>query len=829
MDLLLSLLLLLLLIAAAIYRELPLWQGSILLVLAGWLLGYVSPALHHPLLWLPVVAVLLVLNIPALRRPLLSATLKRKLATLLPPMSVTEREALEAGTAWWDKELFSGKPDWDWFAATELPQLTEREQAFLDNEVETLCGMLDEWRIQHELKDLPPEVWRFLKEKGFFGFIIPPAYGGLGFSPYAQSCVMTKLASRSITAAVSAMVPNSLGPGELLLEFGTDAQKQRWLPGLANGTEIPCFGLTGPEAGSDAGSIPDRGIVCYGEHEGQSVLGIRLTFAKRWITLAPVATVVGLAFKLFDPDLLLDKLAANNGANTNNAQQAERGRIDYGITCVLLPANHPGVEIGLRHNPSAPFMNGPVSGTDIFIPIDWIIGGPVMAGKGWRMLMHCLGAGRGISLPAVATAGSKVCYRSVGAFARIREQFHTSVGRFEGVQEATAEIAADAYTLEALRQWVTRSLGNGSPAVVTAIAKYHSTEMMRHVVDRAMDVFGGRGIQLGPRNPIGLVYQGVPLGITVEGANIMTRSLIIFGQGAMRCHPFLFEEFQLLAEPDSPAVLARFDKVLFKHIGFTSNRLLRTFAHGWWGRWLDGGPRNAPEFARPWYALIDRFSAILAITADVALLVMGGKLKMRELLSARLGDALSQLFIASSVLKYHASLPSDSVNDTHAEYALQQAFIKTQQALLGFFANFPVRWLGAVLKFLAFPLGVPVAPISDQLVRELGAAIMAPSAVRNALSECCYRSSDEHDALGRLEVTWQLLLELEAPLQAMHKAQRKGEINGTTFDEQLAEAIDKGIVAPAERHKLSEYERLRRECLLTDVFDRELRALQGAA
>ncbi|HSB96194.1 MAG TPA: acyl-CoA dehydrogenase, partial [Spongiibacteraceae bacterium] len=807
MAFLLALVLWLLLVAAAVYRELPLWLGSVLAAVAWWLLGYMSPALQHPLLWLPLFAVLFILNVPALRRPLFSARVKRQLATLLPPMSVTEREALEAGTAWWDKELFSGKPDWQWFADTALPQLTAREQAFLDNEVETLCDMLDEWQIQHELKDLPPEVWGFLKEKGFFGFIIPPEYGGLGFSPYAQSCVMTKLATRSITAAVSAMVPNSLGPGELLLAYGTDAQKQRWLPGLASGAEIPCFGLTGPEAGSDAGSIPDRGVVCYGQHEGETVLGIRLTFAKRWITLAPVATVVGLAFKLFDPDLLLETTAAGADRTAENAAPASgaataKDRTEYGITCVLLPANHPGVEIGLRHNPSAPFMNGPVSGTDIFIPIDWIIGGPAMAGKGWRMLMHCLGAGRGISLPAVATAGSKVCYRAVGAFGRIREQFHTSVGRFEGVQEATAEIAASAYTLEALRQWVTRSLSEGSPAVVTAIAKYHSTEMMRHVVERAMDVFGGRGIQLGPRNPIGLVYQGVPLGITVEGANIMTRSLIIFGQGAMRCHPYLFEEFQLLAEPDSSATLARFDTVLFKHIGFTSNRLLRTGVLGWWGRWLDSGPRAAPDFARPWYRHIDRFSAILAITADVGLLVMGGKLKMRELLSARLGDTLSQLFIASSILKYHASLPADAINDLHAEYALQQAFVKAQHALLGFYANFPVRWLGGLLKLLAFPFGVPVAPVADRLVRELGDAIMAPSSVRDALSDCCYRSVDEHDALGRLELTFQLLLEIDAPLQALRKAQRKGEIGGVTFAEQLAEAVDRGIVAAADRHKL---------------------------
>jgi acyl-CoA dehydrogenase len=381
-----------------------------------------------------------------------------------------------------------------------------------------------------------------------------------------------------------------------------------------------------------------------------------------------------------------------------------------------------------------------------------------------------------------------------------------------------------------MRQWVTRSLGHGgSPAVVTAIAKYHSTEMMREAVDHAMDVFGGRGIQLGPRNPIGLAYQGVPLGITVEGANIMTRSLIIFGQGSMRCHPYLFEEFQLLAEPDSPKVLEQFDAVLFRHIGYSVNRVLRALVHGWFGRWIDTGPAQAPAMGQPWYRLIDRFSAILAVTADVGLLTLGGKLKMRELLSARLGDTLSQLFIASSILKYHASLPENARNDLHAQYALHNAFDKAQQALLGFYENFPVRWLGAMLKFLAFPFGVPVRPVSDEMIRELGAAIMEPGPVRDAIGACCYRSTDEHDALGRLETTFQLLLQLEEPLQQLRKARRNEAISGETFTEELDDAIEKGFVLPGLRTRMLDYERLRHECLLTDVFDSELRELRGAA
>ena len=798
-------------LAVLIYVELPLLPASALAVVAWWLLGFFSPAMHNVFLLLLILAPFVILNVPLLRQRLISARVKVALAKLLPPMSITEREALEAGTAWWDKELFSGKPDWDLFSRTQLPVLTNAEQSFLDNEVEQLCAMLDEWQIHHELKDLPPEAWQFLKDKGFFGLIIPPQYGGKGFSPYAQSSVMTKIATRSITAAVTAMVPNSLGPGELLMHFGTDAQKQRWLPGLAAGTELPCFGLTGPEAGSDAGSIPDRGIVCMGEHDGQQVLGLRLTFAKRWITLAPVATVVGLAFKLYDPEHLL----------------GDQNKSDYGITCALIPAKHPGVHIGLRHNPGAPFMNGPVSGTDVFIPAEWIIGGPQMAGKGWRMLMHCLGAGRGVSLPAMATASSKVCYRVVGAFASVREQFHSPIGRFEGVQEATAEIAALAYTLEAMRLWVTRGLLEGTPSVVTAIAKYHATEMMRTSIDHSMDVLSGRGIQLGPRNPIALAYQAVPIAITVEGANIMTRSLMIFGQGAMRCHPYLYEEFQVLAE-QGDAALHKFDKLLFKHAGFSASRFLRVVKLGF----LPGTaaiPTDALPFARPWFQRIARFSAILAITADVGLLIMGGKLKVREMLSARLGDVLSQLFIASSILKYHASLPNEPVNDWHAEYALRRSFIATQRALLAFYDNFPVRWVGNLLRRLAFPFGLPVNHGSDNLVRELGNAIMQPQSVRDAVSECCYRNEDETQASGRIEAAFQLLQTVGESLSVMRKAARKNEIQGDNFAEQLDSAIHSGIIAMSEREDLLCYEHLRRECLYTDVFDFELNEVQGAA
>ncbi|MBS5201053.1 MAG: acyl-CoA dehydrogenase, partial [Acinetobacter sp.] len=501
------------------------------------------------LLGIPLIALSIIILFAPLRFNLITQPAYKTLANSMPSISTTEQEALEAGTSWWEKELFMGAPDWSQFEKYPYPTLSAEEQSFIDNEVELLCSMLDEWEIHHHLKDLPPEVWQFIKDKGFLGLIIPKSFGGKEFSSFAQSRIMSKIASRSLTTAVSCMVPNSLGPGELLMHYGTDAQKQQYLPGLAKGEEIPCFGLTSPEAGSDAGAIPDSGVVCYGEYEGAQVLGLRMNFSKRWITLAPIATVVGLAFKLYDPEGLL----------------GDKNKTEYGITCALIPASHTGVKIGARHYPGSPFMNGTVEGEDIFIPIDWIIGGQENAGKGWRMLMECLGVGRGISLPALATAAGEMSYLTVGAFAKIRQQFNISVGKFEGVQEATSEIASDAYMLEAFRYLVTCGLNQGgTPAVMTAMAKYYATETMRKVVNHGMDIAGGRAIQLGPRNFLALTYQAIPIAITVEGANILTRSLMIFGQGSMRCHPYLFEELQLLQSEDKNNSVKKFDDLLFK-------------------------------------------------------------------------------------------------------------------------------------------------------------------------------------------------------------------------------------------------------------------------
>lgn len=800
--LIISLLAIWALVALLTYRQVALSAASAVVFIA-WL---VAGALDHRLLslWvlLPLVAVLAILNIGFLRRAFLTTPVFGILKKTMPSMSVTEREALEAGTTWWEKELFSGKPNWNEFAQISLPQLTVEEQSFLDNEVNELCEMLNEWDIYHTRKDLPPEAWQYLKDKNFFGLIIPKEYGGRDFSPYAQSRIMSKIASRSGTAAVTAMVPNSLGPGELLMKYGTEEQKNRWLPGLAKGTEIPCFGLTGPEAGSDAGSIPDVGIVCKGMHEGKEVLGLRMTYSKRWITLAPVATVVGLAFKLQDPDGLL----------------GDASKKEYGITCALVPANHPGMEIGKRHNPGSPFMNGPVFGKDVFIPIDWIIGGAAMAGKGWRMLIECLGAGRGVSLPALSTASSEYNYRLVGAYSRIRRQFNTEIGKFEGVQEATADIAGTAYTLEAMRQLVTKGLETGAPAVMTAMAKFHATEMMRKSVEHSMDVVGGRAIQQGPRNFLVYSYHSVPVAITVEGANILTRSLMIFGQGAMRCHPYLFQEMQAMQLESHSDGIKAFDKLFTSHLGHVFSNALRTKILGFTRGHFSSVPENADDFSSRWYQRINLLSASFATMSDVALAVLGGNLKRRELLSARLGDIHSQLFIACAILKFHSAHPRTRAEDAHAEFAVATALYKAQEALTDFANNFPVRFVSKMIKFITMPYGNLIAKPSDDLVRELGDLMMEENAVRLRLAQYVYVCHDPEDAAGRVESTYQMLLALGPLWNTWLKSQSK--LSGVTMADKLQDAVNKNIIQPQDVERLMQYDARRFDCILTDAFDK---------
>jgi len=756
-------------------------------------LGVVGTAVALALLAPPAV----VLNVPALRQRVLSARLLGVFRRVLPPVSDTEREALEAGDTWWEADLFRGRPDWQRLLDTRITRLSDEERAFIDNQVETLCGMLDEDRIVRRDRDMGREVWDYLRRERFFSLIIPKRYGGREFSSLAQSTVVSKISTRSLSAAVTVMVPNSLGPGELLLKYGTEAQRAHWLPRLADGREIPCFALTGPDVGSDAGSMPDYGIVCRGEHEGREVLGVRISFSKRYITLAPVATVLGLAFRLHDPDHLLG------------------GREEVGITCALIPADHPGVRIGQRHFPMGlAFMNGPIEGEDVFIPLEWIIGGQEMAGRGWRMLVECLSVGRAISLPALGTAAGKVAYRMTGAYARIRRQFRLPIGRFEGVQEAMARIAGGTYTLEAARL-LTASAGDLGvrPSVVSAIAKYHMTERMRGIVNDAMDVHAGRAVIFGPRNYLGYAYQAVPVGITVEGANILTRSLMIFGQGAIRCHPFVLDEMEAARADD----VAAFDRLLFRHVGYTVNRGVRAFVLGLTGARAARSP-VAGETAR-YYRELERMSAALAFVSDVAMARLGGDLKRRERLSARLGDVLSQLYLASAVLKYHHDAGQPAAEMPYVRWAVEHALLEIQRAFEGFFDNLPGRGLGAALRWLVFPLGRPYRAPSDRLGSALAGAMMETGAVRDRISADMYLGDGPDDAIGRMEETFALLQQAEPAYERFLKAVARGELAGRTFEARLDAARESGVLDADEAALVARYEGLRRDAIATDVFE----------
>lgn len=758
------------------------------------------------LLGIPIIALSIIILVEPLRFNLITKPAYKTLANSMPSISTTEQEALEAGTSWWEKELFMGAPDWSQFEKYPYPTLSEEEQSFIDNEVELLCSMLNEWEIHHHLKDLPPEVWQFIKDKGFLGLIIPKSFGGKEFSSFAQSRIMSKIASRSLTTAVSCMVPNSLGPGELLMHYGTDAQKQQYLPGLAKGEEIPCFGLTSPEAGSDAGAIPDSGVVCYGEYEGAQVLGLRMNFSKRWITLAPIATVVGLAFKLYDPEGLL----------------GDKNKTEYGITCALIPASHAGIKIGARHFPGSPFMNGTVEGEDVFIPIDWIIGGQENAGKGWRMLMECLGVGRGISLPALATAAGEMSYLTVGAFAKIRQQFNISVGKFEGVQEATSEIASDAYMLEAFRYLVTCGLNQGgTPAVMTAMAKYYATETMRKVVNHGMDIAGGRAIQLGPRNFLALTYQAIPIAITVEGANILTRSLMIFGQGSMRCHPYLFEELQLLQSEDKSTSVKKFDDLLFKHLAYTFNRGAKSFAYGWTGGSNDA-PQSVDQFTASYYKTINRFSANFALVADMSLGLLAGDLKRKEMLSGRLADIHAHLFISTAILKFYEAGQKTEAEQLHAKLALQKAFLNIQEAFWGLFENFPAKLPAAFVKWICFPFGRVISKPDDELKQQVAELMMQEHPFREQLKHHVFYSTKADDVTGRLEHTFQILRTLEPLWDKFKKAESKGKFKGLTFEENIEHATKEGFISESEAQQLLQYNAIRFDSMLTDVFDEHL-------
>jgi len=747
----------------------------------------------------------LVLGVPFLRRLLISSFILKLFRKILPQVSQTEQEALDAGTVWWDGELFSGRPRWTKLLAMPKTGISAEEQSFLDNEVEQLCAMIDDWDITHTRQDLSPETWQFIKDKGFFGMIIPKEYGGLEFSAQAHSAVVTKVASRSGTAAVTVMVPNSLGPAELLLKYGTKEQKDKYLHRLAKGLEVPCFALTGPMAGSDAGAIPDVGIVCYGEFNGQqNVLGLRVTWEKRYITLAPVATLLGLAFKLYDPDHLLG---------------AERSR---GITLALIPTDTPGVEVGRRHFPlNSAFQNGPTTGKDVFIPMDYIIGGTQRIGQGWRMLMECLAAGRSISLPASATGGVKLAVRSSGAYGRVRKQFHVPVGKFEGVEEALARIGGHAYAMDAARKMTALAVDLGEkPSVVSAIVKYHCTERGRIVINDAMDVHGGKGICLGPENYLARAYQQTPIGITVEGANILTRSLIIFGQGAVRAHPYVLKEIQAAHEQDAKKAVRNFDEAFFAHISFSLSNAVRTLAYAISGGRLIAVPTEQPT--QRYYQQMTRYAAAFAFASDIAMLSLGGALKRREKLSARLGDVLSQLYICSATLKKFEDDGRPTEDVPLLQWAVEDALFRIQTAFDGVLQNFPNRFFALLMRALIFPLGQCRRPPSDQLGHQVSTLLMKPGAARDRLTAGMYLPTDEADAIGALEASLTSTLLCE-PLQAeLEKARKGGKLKSLEELQLVAEARDKGLITPEQALQLERDYALRRKVIMVDDFAPEV-------
>lgn len=757
-------------------------------------------------------ALLIALNVRPLRLRAVTRPFLRSYRKLLPSMSATEREALDAGTVWWDGELFTGGPNWQKLMSAKVPVLTAAEQAFIDGPCEELCAMLDDWDITHVRADLPPEVWSFIKSKGFFAMIIPRLYGGLEFSAYAHSCVLIKIASRSTTASSTIAVPNSLGPAELLLHYGTDAQKNHFLPRLARGEEVPCFALTGPRAGSDAASIPDTGVICKGLWQGAEIVGIKLNFSKRYITLAPVATVVGLAFRLFDPEALMGD------------------RADLGITCALIPRDTSGVSIGRRHFPlNVPFQNGPIQGVDVFVPLDAIIGGFGMAGQGWRMLVEQLSVGRCISLPSSATGGAQAAVYASAAYARIRRQFNMPIGRFEGIEQVLARMAARTYIMDAARSVTAGAIDGGErPSVPSAMLKYHATEFGRMIANDAMDVHGGKGICLGPKNYLGRGYQIVPVAITVEGANILTRSLIIFGQGAVRCHPYVLREMNAARNPDHEAGIAAFDEALMGHVGFAISNAARSLVMAFTLARFTRVPKVGPSTR--YFQHVNRYSASFALATDIAMLALGGYLKKKESLSARLGDVLSAMYLASMVLKHHENQGRPAEDLPLVEWACRSLLYQAQEQLHLFLRNFPNRPLAALMRLLIFPRGLTYFPPSDRLGRSIVDLIINPTASRERMSQYIYKTRAANNPLGLLQEA----LILSAAAELLDKRIRvdgvkTGRITALDLPGQISQALQLGIVTEAEAAALRDYDSKVSELINVDDFaPHELRAGTGA-
>ncbi|MEN5016617.1 acyl-CoA dehydrogenase FadE [Erwinia sp. Eh17-17] len=789
------------LIGALFYHRVNLLASSAVLLI--WTAALGVAGLWTLWMLVPLVLILLPFTLTSLRRSLMSKPTLATFRKVMPPMSRTEKEAIDAGTTWWEGDLFRGTPDWKKLHAYPQPRLTPEEQAFIDGPVEEACRMANDFQITHEMADLPPELWAYLKQHRFFAMIIKKEYGGLEFSAYAQARVLQKLAGVSGILAITVGVPNSLGPGELLQHYGTEAQKNHYLPRLARGQEIPCFALTSPEAGSDAGAIPDVGVVCMGEWQGQQVLGMRLTWNKRYITLAPIATVLGLAFKLSDPDHLLGDTE------------------ELGITCALIPTQTPGVEIGQRHFPlNVPFQNGPTRGKDIFVPIDYIIGGPEMAGQGWRMLVECLSVGRGITLPSNSTGSLKSIALAIGAYAHIRRQFRLPIGKMEGIEEPLARIAGNAYVMDAAATLITSGIMLGEkPAVLSAIVKYHCTHRGQRAIVDAMDIAGGKGIMLGNSNFLARAYQGAPIAITVEGANILTRSMIIFGQGAIRCHPYVLEEMAAAQSNN----LAAFDKALFSHIGHVGSNTMRSLWLGLTGGLTSASPTR--DATRRYYQHLNRISANLALLSDVSMSVLGGSLKRRERISARLGDILSQLYLASAALKRYEDEGRNEADLPLLHWGVQDALNQAETAMDDLLRNFPNRLVAGLVRVMVFPTGRHSRAPSDRLDHQLAHILQVPSATRTRLGRGQYLTPSEHNPAGQMEEALQHVMAAEAIHDRLCKQQKK-HLSFTRLDALAVEGLQEGWVTQEEADVLIRAEASRLRSINVDEFAADALATQ---
>jgi acyl-CoA dehydrogenase len=764
------------------------------IVVAAVLIGFGAPV------WLLgiYVVVMAIFNIKPLRTALASSVIMKILAPIMPKISPTEKAALDAGVVWVEGELFSGKPNLKKMMAEPYPEMTAAERAFIDGPVERLCASVDDWEVW-EQRELPQAAWDIIKKEKFLGMIIPPEHGGLGFSALANSEVIQKLSSRSVALAISVMVPNSLGPAELLVHYGTEEQKKRLLPRLASGDEIPCFALTEPTAGSDAGSITSNGVLFKGE-DGK--LYMKLNWNKRWITLAAISTLIGMAFKLRDPENLLGK-----------------GE-DLGITCALIPAKTPGITIGRRHDPlGVPFYNCPLQGKDVIVSVDTIVGGIENAGKGWSMLMECLAAGRGISLPAQSVGGSKLITRAISSYASVRKQFGMPIGKFEGVEEPIARIAGANYFLEAMRKYTLGALDQGiQPGVVTAMAKYCATEISRKSINDAMDISGGSGISRGPRNLFAHLYIATPIGITVEGANIMTRTLIIFGQGALRAHPYAYKEVASIAAKDVKA----FDAAFFGHVGHIIRNTFRAIGLSLTRGWLAPSPVSGPT-AR-YYRKMAWSSATFAILADIAMGSLGGGLKMAEKITGRFADILSWMYIGTAVLRRYEAEGRRKEDLPFVHYSMNHAFYEIQKAFDGLFNNLPVPGLGWFFRGVLRPwssFNALAGEANDQHTHKIASVILSDSDVRIRHTDGIYMPKNTTEHLSYLEETFKVVKRAEAAEKKIRKAIKSKTIQKAKGPAAAKSALDAKVISQGEFDDLNRAEQMRFEAIQVDDFSQE--------